>query len=318
MHQAETVDSAATASGSMSFNPPSYPLEDKLDISHSGHSLINEHEPRTYDTNATSEREGCRESIAQQAPGTVCPSSALACPEYTHPPAGLPHRSRALSVSSSLGSTHEPTGSSSLKDIQIRAASPTKSRRKTQIQTLSSEFVILAGSLCSRKSLSSLRTSDRMNENTRETIVKRRAIYTGSMYLDSSAISDATVRGFPELSSPPWSSVLSKTESTRQSLPSAHPQLSKVEDTPKRRVPLGSVDLNVQTKSKSPQASIPSSTLSVSRSSSFPSTDSFATSTVHRKRLSETAYHSTVLELLDGLDVAIGEWNAVYAEHLTA
>jgi hypothetical protein len=254
---------------------------------------------------------------------------AVASPGYNQPPPRLPHKGRALSLLSSLGSTQDLASSSSLQDIQVRAASSTKNRRKTQ--TLSNPSTSPVVSVRPRKSLSSPQTSDSHTNEARKSFVKRRAIYTGSMYLDSPATSDATFRDenqneYAQVSvdSPPSkSSVLSQTEDTHQSTRSPRGRPSNVhlgKDVSKRRAPLISVDLNVQTKCKSSSAihhiSMPPSAFFVSQSSSssFLSTDPFASATAHRRRgseLPETVYHPIVLDLLAALDVAIGTWNSV-------
>ncbi|KIM84046.1 hypothetical protein PILCRDRAFT_424743 [Piloderma croceum F 1598] len=252
---------------------------------------------------------------------------ATASPGYNQPLPRLSHRGRALSLLSSLGSTQDLASSSSLRDIQVRAASSTKSRRKTQ--TLSNPSTSPVVSVRPHKSLGGPKTSDSHTNEPRESFVKRRAIYTGSMYLDSPATSDATCRDenhnvYPHVSvdSPPsGSSVLSQIENMHQSTRSPCGRPNKVhlgKDVPRRRAPLVSVDLNMQTKCKSSSAihhaSMPPSAYFVSRSSSFLSTDPFASATVHRRRQSEspeTVYHPIVLDLLTALDLAIGEWTSV-------
>jgi hypothetical protein len=317
------VNSAATLSGSTSLDISSYPLQDKLEISHLGNSIVSQQEPRTYDMRKTS-KQGRRQSTARQAPENIYTASKLASPGYTGPPSSFLHKSRSLSMSSSLGSTHELASSSSLRDIQIRAASSTNCRRR-QTQTPSNYSPVCASSLCPRNSLSSLEPFDsHTNERTREAFVKRRAIYTGSMYLDLPALSDAADRSlsagdeasnaFAEVSSPSCLSIFSNSGETRTSLRSTR---SHREGIPKRRTPLASTDLNVQSESKPTHTKSPLSIFSAPRSSSFLSTDPFASPTMSRirRRQPETKYHAIVLELFAVLDVAIGEWNALQLGH---
>jgi hypothetical protein len=325
-HSFETINSAGNGS-ELCFPPlnaSSYSLQDALLISPSGKSTINDEESYTQDTTRSMDRGGCLESIVRCTPETFPPSSVLASPGYNHLPPGVSHKTRTSSFSS-LGSTQDLASSSSLLDIQLRAASSTKNRRK--IQTPST---IPARSVYSRKSLGTIGTSDsRISEDAGET-VKRRAIYTGSMYLDSLADTSDTAVG--DLSygdadknmcadmsidtSPSWSSVLSRNGDRRQSLqtPRRRPKHNGglAQDVHGHRAPLALVDLNLGLKCNFPSvaktSSMPTSTSFMSRSSSFLSTDPFAGTAGHRAP--ETMHHPIVLELLTALNVAIGEWKA--------
>jgi hypothetical protein len=298
MHSAETID----VSGSAHLDDLSPPLQSRLTTKHSENYIndLNKQDPHVAEMSGL--------------------GIAAAPPRYNQPPPRLSHRGRALSLLSNLGSSQNLASSRSLQDIQIRAASSTKNRRK--IPTLSNPSTSPVVSVRPRKSLSSPKTSDSHTIEPSECFVKRRAIYTGSMYLDSPATSDATFRDenqnvYPQVS---VHSVFSQTENMHQSTRSPHGRPSKVhlgKDVPGRRAPLVFVDVNVQTKCKSSaihHTSMPPSAFFVSRSSSFLSTDPFASAAVDRRWGSESPeriYHPIVLDLLTALDLAIGEWSSV-------
>ena len=317
----EMNDSVGNRSCIPSPNASTHSSLDSHQPSHPGNSINNGQEPCTYEEPRMIKRRGCQESIAQSAAAKNPSSPVLGSPGSTYPHPGLYFKTRASSMSS-LGSAHDFTSSSSLRDIQSRAASSTKSRR-TQTKSIASPHP--AGSMRTRGSVSGFETTDiniNATDATQEYIAKRRAIYTGSMYLDSSTTSDVAVLGLlsaegeqnvhlvhsatPSISQ---FSVLSKTKDTRQG-PRSPPQLHK--DFRNRRTPLAPINLNVQsnfmTPSAASHASMPTSKFFVSDSSPFLSIDPFASTTTARRQI---AYHPIVMELLAALDVEICEWNAI-------
>lgn len=204
-------------------------------------------------------------------------------------------------IPSSLGTLQGLNNSSSFRDNQFRAASSTKCRRRTQIPPESTVNLVVPIRFCEPPG--NVRTSDsRPNKITPSDAVKRCAIYTGSMYLDS-AMPDTTVHKNPEgerpessmKSSGSWSSTAPQTNNITCCRHSKR-------QSDKRRPALASVDTNVHALC----ASLP-----------MPpffhfSEDSFQSSALYRRSNTAVVHQPIVLELLTTLDAAISEWNTVH------
>lgn len=211
--------------------------------------------------------------------------------------------------------------SSSLRDIQFRAASSTKCRRRTQM--LPENPFNPVDPIRPRKSQGNFRSFDvaRPKKILPANAVKRCAIYTRSMYLDS-PLSDATVSGdgdgenseFSISSSTSWSSAVSQAENAvlyRHSHCQSDTKGDATRVATGRRLALAAIDINIHAKSESPLAPLNPPSLPIHLPFADLSNDSIQSSEskLHRR---PDLHQPIVLELLTALDIAISEWDTDY------
>lgn len=254
----------------------------------------------------------------------VAAESAPRLRHETSSPARLAYRTRSLSTSSSLGNENKFTTSNSLQDIQTRAASSTKHRRRTQTISLTATATSPTGSVYSHKSLTRFTTSDSRMAIDKDGNAKRRVTYTGSMDLNPTTLERSNLDGpavsvvpeyFASKPSPTCSSVISQAGDV-EPLDPRPPQMNgnPAKKVTTRRTPLASLDLNLKTRLE-PVSNIHHISMrafSTSRhTASFLSTDPFAASspTIRRAPQSQTVYHPIVMDLLALVDAAIVEWS---------
>ncbi|KAF7984826.1 hypothetical protein HWV62_10759 [Athelia sp. TMB] len=263
---------------------------------------------------------GRRSTIYVAAESKTCASR-----RETSSPVRLAYRMRSYSTSSSIVNEQTMIASSSLRDIQTRAASSTKHRRRTQ--TISVPVQVTPSAVSPRKPLSGVTISVSRTSLDEYEQPKRRAVYTTAAHIDDSTPPSVSLFNDLEKHSPSLScaSITSRAGDvpgpslTPRRRRSQVPVCSAKKPSPLPRIPLASLDLNIhglpKPTSSSNHTSMPthlSHVNSISRQPAcFLSTDPFAASTdpvVHHAAEVSPKYHPIVVDLMSMLNAAIVEW----------
>lgn len=263
----------------------------------------------------------------------VAAESKASSRRETTSPARLAYRMRSYSTSSSIANEHGMTTSSSLRDIQVRAASSTKHRRRTQTISIPAQ-AIRPDTASPRKPLSGVTISVSQKSLDVDGNPKRRAVYTDSMHLDDSAPTLTALcidlekhSESPALSCVSAMSQAGDVQSFTPWRPSQVPVNSlkglniKKRNT-RKRTPLASLDLNIYRNSEhasfsnhTPMATPPSFFSAISgQPTSFLSTDPFAATGLsgYRPAVAPPVYHPIVVDLMAMLDAAVEEWRGAF------
>lgn len=254
-------------------------------------------------------------------------SKAAALRRETTSPARLAYRMRSFSTSSSITNEHGIATSSSLRDIQERAASSIKHRRRTQTISIPAQTIRL-DTASPRKSLSGVTISVSQTSLDEDGNPRRRAVYEDSLRSEDRASTLNALCIELEKHSPSLScaSVMAQAGDAQsltlkhrsQVAASAVKGLSLQKQRHRKRNPLASLDLNAYRTSHhplpvyTPMPMPPSSIHTLSdQAASFLSIDPFAATSlpVHCSSEVSPIHHPIVVDLMVMLDAAIVEWS---------